>query len=164
MATGTRHVGVVTASRADFGLLAPLIRALDEDSDVRLTLYATGMHFSRRHGETIDEIREHGFGSVLLEVPAAPDNDTPAAMGAAMASGVAGFSKYFEAESPDLLVIMGDRLDVLSAVIANLRYVQPKKLWDYVEESYPSEFREQVNAQLVNTPVLTQIEYLSVYD
>jgi len=54
--------------------------------------------------------------------------------------------------------------DVLTAVIATLHYVQPRKLWDYMEEGYSPEFRDQVNDLLADRPVVTQLEYLQVYD
>ena len=53
-----RHIGVATSARSDFGLLTPLLDALHEDPDISLGVYATGMHFSKRHGNTIDEIRD----------------------------------------------------------------------------------------------------------
>jgi len=92
MSKKTRHIGVGTSARSDFGLLTPLLDALYGDADIRLGIYATGMHFSKIHGNTIEEIRDLGFADHLLEIPGLPADDSPAAIGAGMASVLAGFS------------------------------------------------------------------------
>ncbi len=63
----SRKVAVMTGTRADFGLLRPLLAELDSRGDVTLQLIATGTHLSDAHGRTIGEITAAGF-SVAAEV------------------------------------------------------------------------------------------------
>lgn len=120
-----RHIGVVTSARSDFGLLAPLMRAIRDDADLTLSVLATGMHFSRRHGYTVDEIRETHFADELIEVPSAGADDSPGAVAATMARGIAGFAEVFQQGTLTLLVIMGDRFDALPAALAALPFNLP---------------------------------------
>jgi UDP-hydrolysing UDP-N-acetyl-D-glucosamine 2-epimerase len=121
----TIHVGVVTAARSDYGLLVPLVSALFDDPDFELTLYATGMHFSPRHGETINEIRSEPWCSTLVEIPSAPKDDSSEAAAQALAAGIEGFAHSYATQPPDLIVVMGDRLDVMACVIAALPFDLP---------------------------------------
>lgn len=121
----TIHVGVVTAARSDYGLLVPLITALFADPDFDLTLYATGMHFSARHGETINEIRSEPWCSAVVEIPSAPDDDSSEAAARALAVGIEGFARTYANRRPDLIVVMGDRLDAMAGVIAALPFDFP---------------------------------------
>ena len=120
-----RHIGVVTSARSDFGLLTPLLDALYGDADISLGIYATGMHFSDVHGNTIDEIRSMPFAGELVEVPCPPANDSAAAIGSGMAAGLAGFSEAFTSRKPDIVVVLGDRYDILPAVICALNFNIP---------------------------------------
>jgi UDP-hydrolysing UDP-N-acetyl-D-glucosamine 2-epimerase len=120
-----RHIGVVTSARSDFGLLTPLLNALYGDADIRLGIYATGMHFSDLHGRTIDEIRSLPFAAMMVEIPSAPTDDSAAAIGESMAQGLSGFAQSFAREKPDILVVLGDRYDLLPAVISALNFNIP---------------------------------------
>lgn len=120
-----RHIGVVTTSRSDFGLLTPLIEALRRDAGISVSLYVSGMHHSVRHGGTIDEIRECGFDDIVVEIPSVPIDDSAGAAGLAMSGVLAGFSDAFSKSSPDILVVMGDRIDMIPAVLAALPHRIP---------------------------------------
>lgn len=117
-----RLIGIATSARADFGLLTPLIDALLDDPDVHLAVYATGMHFSPRRGETINEVRAHGLGDRLVEIPCFAAADTPLAIGESMAAELDGFAKAFAHARPDILVVLGDRFDILPAVVGALNF------------------------------------------
>ena len=125
----TRHLrklGFVTSARSDFGLLLPLIRAALAESSLAVTVYATGMHFSRSHGHTLDEIIEAGLESRLIRVPVSRLDDSPGAMAMAIGHGTAAFAAALTAAPvPDLLVVMGDRYDMLPAVLAALPLTLP---------------------------------------
>lgn len=120
-----RHIGVVTTSRSDFGLLVALIEELLQRNNLSVSLYATGMHHSEKHGATLDEIRAQGFAPILVEVPGLPKDDTPGATGEAMACIAAGFNDIYRKSAPDILVVMGDRMDMLPAVTAALPHCIP---------------------------------------
>jgi UDP-N-acetylglucosamine 2-epimerase (non-hydrolysing) len=125
MSDAKRFIGVATSARSDFGLLTPLIEALVDDFDFTLKLFATGMHFSKQHGNTIDEIRNKGFADCLVEIPCFPVDDTPEALAESMAAEISGFGKAFAKDKPDILVVMGDRYDILPAAMAALNFNIP---------------------------------------
>ena len=121
----SRHIGVVTTARSDFGCLTGVCQLLQASTDLRLSIYAGGMHLSDRHGMTIEEIRESGFEGELVEVHADQPNDLATSVGHAMAAGVAGFTRAFTDLRPDLLVILGDRYDALPAAVAAMPWNIP---------------------------------------
>jgi UDP-N-acetylglucosamine 2-epimerase (non-hydrolysing) len=119
------HIGVVTAARSDYGLLAPLIEALHRDPDTDLSIYATGMHFSPRHGMTIDEVHQAEWRDAVVDIPAAPEDDSSEAAARALSRGVEGFAAVYAARRPDIVVVMGDRMDAMAGVIAALPFDIP---------------------------------------
>ncbi len=125
MSNAKRFIGVATSARSDFGLLTPLIEALLADSDFAVKVFATGMHFSKQHGNTIDEIRDKGLADRLVEIPCFPEQDTPEALAESMAAELSGFGRAFATEKPDILVILGDRYDILPAAVAALNFNIP---------------------------------------
>lgn len=113
-----RVVGIVTSSRADFGLLTPLIREVWHNKKIELKLYTTGMHYSSTHGHSIEEVRACEFTDKIIELPSFPVEGTPLAIGESIADGLASFSRAFENDTPNILLILGDRYDILPAAIA----------------------------------------------
>lgn len=121
-----RRLGFVTSARSDFGLLAPLIRAAAQETAFSVTLYATGMHFSAAHGYTLDEILAAGFEPLLVRVPVARGDDSGAGMARQIGAGVAAFAEALgSGPPPEILVVMGDRFDMLPAVLAALPLTIP---------------------------------------
>lgn len=123
--TVAKHIGVVTSARSDFGLLLPLMHAIAQETSLRLTMYATGMHFSQNHGFTIDEVRASDLADKLVEVPCGETDDSSAGIAIAIGRGVEEFAKIFEKIIPDVLVILGDRFDALPAALAALPFNLP---------------------------------------
>ncbi|MCP5372622.1 MAG: UDP-N-acetylglucosamine 2-epimerase (hydrolyzing) [Hyphomicrobiales bacterium] len=121
--TGGRRIAVVTTSRADYGILRPLLRRLDKDPACDLRIIAGGMHLSPRHGNTIDEIIGDGFAPAA-RVDLLTGDDSPLGTARSMARGVEGFAAAFADLAPDLVVVLGDRFEVLAAVVA----AQPLRL------------------------------------
>ena len=113
----SRKVAVMTGTRADFGLLRPLLAELDSRGDVSLQLIATGTHLSDAHGRTVGEITAAGF-SVAAEVSIWSDDDS--SLGASIDTGnaVAEFSKTLAALQPDVVVVLGDRLEAFAMATA----------------------------------------------
>jgi UDP-hydrolysing UDP-N-acetyl-D-glucosamine 2-epimerase len=112
-----RSIAVITGTRADYGLLKPIIKLIDEDPDLELRLYATGMHLEARFGRTINEITGDGF-KVRKTVDIFVHDDSP--KGVARSTGLAtmGFAELFTAERPDIVVVLGDRFEIFGAVSA----------------------------------------------
>ncbi|MCF8536017.1 MAG: UDP-N-acetylglucosamine 2-epimerase [Rhodoluna sp.] len=113
----SRKVAVMTGTRADFGLLRPLLAELDSRGDVTLQLIATGTHLSEAHGRTVGEITAAGF-SVAAEVSIWSEDDS--SLGASIDTGnaVAEFSKTLASLQPDVVVVLGDRLEAFAMATA----------------------------------------------
>ena len=112
-----RKICVITGTRAEFGLLRPLIELIAKDKDLQLQLIATGMHLSPEFGYTLDEITTAGF-VVNKKVECLLSSDTSVGISKSIALAVSGFADALEELQPDLVVVLGDRTEILGAVIA----------------------------------------------
>jgi GDP/UDP-N,N'-diacetylbacillosamine 2-epimerase (hydrolysing) len=114
-----RKFCVVTGSRADYGLLRRVIGGIQSDPDLTLQLVVTGTHLSKDYGSTYEEIKLDGF-EINGEIHTVGDSDSPAAIAESMGRGLTGFGSIFEKLKPDLLVVLGDRFEILAATAAAL--------------------------------------------
>lgn len=113
----TRKICVVTGSRAEYGLLRPVIAGLRKAAGVELQLVVTGAHLSPEFGLTYREIDGDGF-TIHERVEMLLSGDTPTAITKSMGVGTIGFADVFARRQPDLLVLLGDRYEVLAAASA----------------------------------------------
>lgn len=113
----SRRIGVLTGTRADYGLLRNLLLRIEASPDVELQLIVTGTHLSDRHGETLAEISRDGLVPVA-EIPLWSGDDS--ALGAAIdiGAGTGAFARALESLEPDIIVILGDRLEALAMAMA----------------------------------------------
>lgn len=121
-----RKICVVTGSRAEYGILRGLIAAINNDPELSLQLIVTNQHLSRLQGETYKEIEHDGFNidyKVYMADDAAPDNANSIAK--SISRGVSGFADAFDALRPDLLLILGDRYEMLAVASTALIYKIP---------------------------------------
>ena len=114
-----RKICVITGSRADYGLLRRVINGIKCDPDLTLQLVVTGTHLSKDYGSTCEEIKLDGF-EINGEIHTVGDSDSPAAIAESMGHGLTGFGSIFEKLKPDLLVVLGDRFEILAATAAAL--------------------------------------------
>ncbi|MHB1100747.1 MAG: UDP-N-acetylglucosamine 2-epimerase [Burkholderiales bacterium] len=114
-----RKICVVTGSRAEYGLLYWLMKEIREDADLELQVIATGMHLSPEFGLTYRAIEEDGF-SIDAKVEMLLSSDTSVGVAKSMGLGTIGFADAFERLSPDIVVLLGDRFEILSAAQAAL--------------------------------------------
>jgi UDP-N-acetylglucosamine 2-epimerase (non-hydrolysing) len=112
-----RTIAVVTGSRADYGLQYWLIRALHESPAFTLQLVVTGAHLADAFGHTVDQIRGDGL-PIAAEVPMIAAGDSEWAMARSTGEGVIGMADAFERLRPDLVVMPGDRFEILAAATA----------------------------------------------
>lgn len=112
-----KKIAVVTATRAEYGILTPLIRAIHEDADLQLVLLVTGTHLSQKHGFTKRFIEEDGF-PIAHEIPILEEGNTPYDISVTMANAIKGFAACFRDDRPDLVVILGDRTEMLGIASA----------------------------------------------
>lgn len=119
-----RTLAVVTGSRAEYGFYRPILRAIGDAPALTLRLMVCGMHLSERYGMTVRRIEQDGF-PVAERIDTLSDADTPEAIGKAIGDGVKGFAGAFGRSRPDLLLLLGDRYDMLAAASAALAFVLP---------------------------------------
>lgn len=112
-----KKIAIATGTRAEYGLLKPLIKALHHHEDFELQLIATAMHLSPEFGHTIDEIINDEI-PVVKKVECLLSSDSSVGVSKSIAIAVAGFADAFEDLQPDLLMVLGDRTEILAAVIA----------------------------------------------
>ena len=112
-----RAVCVVTGTRAEYGLLRPIMRRIRESPSLALQVVAAGMHLAREFGRTADLIEQDGF-PVDARVDMLFGDDTGAAMAKGVGVGIYGFVQAFETLAPDIVLVLGDRVEPFAAAIA----------------------------------------------
>lgn len=112
-----RKIAVLTGTRADYGLLRGLLRELHADSQVVLQLIVTGTHLSDAFGRTESEIRADGL-EISAEVPIWSERDTRTAVAEDVGAAVSRYASTLHELAPDVLVVLGDRLEAFAAAAA----------------------------------------------
>lgn len=119
-----RKICVVTGSRAEYGLLSSLMAAIKADPDMQLQVIATNMHLSPEFGLTYQEIEADGF-RIDKKVQMLLSSDTANATTKSVGLATIGFADAYEDLKPDIIVVLGDRYEILAAVTAALFYKIP---------------------------------------
>ncbi|MGP1462240.1 UDP-N-acetylglucosamine 2-epimerase [Tannerella sp.] len=119
-----RKVCVVTGTRAEYGLLSRLMHLIQADHDLTLQIIATNMHLSPEFGLTYKEIEADGF-TIDKKVPMPKLADTSNGIVKSMAVELSSIADAYEELRPDLIVILGDRYEMLIAATAALVYKIP---------------------------------------
>jgi UDP-hydrolysing UDP-N-acetyl-D-glucosamine 2-epimerase len=114
-----RRICVVTGSRAEYGLLYWVLHDLHADPDIELQLLVTGMHLSPEFGCTVREIERDGF-PVSQRVEMLLSSDTPTGIAKSIGLGVIGMSEAFALLKPEVVLLLGDRFEILAAAQACL--------------------------------------------
>ena len=119
-----RSIAAVTTSRADFGLFEPVLQRIRTDAALELRLMPSGAHFSPLYGRTVSELEALGLDYERgLEMRL--DSDTPEAVSKSLGVGVLAFAQAFSGQRPDLLLVIGDRIEMLCAAFAAIPYNIP---------------------------------------
>jgi GDP/UDP-N,N'-diacetylbacillosamine 2-epimerase (hydrolysing) len=114
-----RRILYITGTRADFGLMASTLQRIAAAPDLELSLLVTGMHLDPRYGETVREIEQNGF-NISARVPVALDAASGAAMARAIGRELCGMVDAMEHERPDMVLLLGDRGEMLAGAVAAL--------------------------------------------
>jgi GDP/UDP-N,N'-diacetylbacillosamine 2-epimerase (hydrolysing) len=114
-----RKICVITGTRAEYGLLRWIIQGIKEDSDLTLQIIATGMHMSPEFGLTYRTIEQDGF-EIDRKVEMLTSSDTSVGIAKSMGLGMIGFADALNELRPDLIIVLGDRFEIFSAVSAAL--------------------------------------------
>ncbi|MDC1418117.1 UDP-N-acetylglucosamine 2-epimerase [Candidatus Thioglobus sp.] len=112
-----RKICVVTGTRAEYGLLYWLMKEINDDDAMELQLVVTGMHLSEEFGNTYKQIEKDGF-AIDNKVDISLTSDTEIAISKSMGIGIIGFADVFNDLKPELIVVLGDRFEIFSAVSA----------------------------------------------
>ena len=122
--SAVRRIAYLSGTRADFGLMCETLRRIHADPALALSVIATGTHLSAAHGHTVDEIRAAGL-TVAAEIPVDVLTRTPASMSQAIATCLQHMGTWLEVERPDLLLLLGDRGEMLAGALAALNQGVP---------------------------------------
>ncbi len=114
-----RRVCYLTGTRADFGLMVSTLRLIERHPALELSVLVTGMHLSEQYGMTLREIEAEGF-DVLACVPCDMSVTTGAQMARNIGTMLTGFVDALERARPDLLLLLGDRGEMLAGTLAGV--------------------------------------------
>lgn len=114
-----RKICMITGTRAEYGLLRWIMQGIKDDPELSLQIIATGMHLSPEFGLTYRAIEQDGF-AIDRKVEMMLSSDTPVGIAKSMGLGLIGFADALNDLRPDLLVVLGDRFEIFSAVSAAL--------------------------------------------
>jgi len=113
-----RKIAVITGTRAEYGYLKPLMKAIEKDRELDLIPIATGMHLLSDFGNTYKFV-ENDFPNII-KIPMRLDGDSLKDMAFYLSSGIKNFSGYLYENPPDILVVLGDRTESLAVALAGL--------------------------------------------
>ena len=112
-----KKIAVVTATRAEYGILRPLICRLQKDTEFELQLIVTGMHVSEKYGNTQVEIEKDKI-PVFRKIPILEDGNSAYDVSVTMANALCRIAGYFRDEKPDMVIVLGDRTEILGICAA----------------------------------------------
>ena len=119
-----KEIVVVTTGRCDYGIYLPLLRKIQEDPDLQLSLIVTGMHLSSEFGSMIKVIEQDGF-EIREQIEMLLSSDSPGSIAKSMGLGIIGFAQSFVRARPDILIVLGDRFEMFAAALAALPFKIP---------------------------------------
>jgi UDP-hydrolysing UDP-N-acetyl-D-glucosamine 2-epimerase len=114
-----RRILVVTGSRAEYGLQARLLKLIENDSCLELQLVVTGSHLSEFHGSTVHEIEADGI-PICARIDLEQTGDQPEDISSEIGVGICKFASLLKQLKPDLIMVFGDRFEMLCPAIAAL--------------------------------------------
>jgi len=110
-------IGILTSTRADFGIYIPFLRKLLSDNFFEMEVIAFGTHLSKKNGYTINEIAQQGF-EIRHRIQTAPEGDTPKNISEAIGHTITKFANFWQYSDYDLVFALGDRYEMFAAVSA----------------------------------------------
>jgi UDP-hydrolysing UDP-N-acetyl-D-glucosamine 2-epimerase len=114
-----RRIAVVTVARSDYGHLLPLLKAIDAAPELTLSLFVAGGHLAALFGATADFVAADGW-TIAERVDCTAESDAPDAIARSIGAAVSGFAGALTRTRPDVLVVLGDRFEMLGAGLAAL--------------------------------------------
>lgn len=120
----TLRIGIVTTTRAEYGLLYWLIRESMADPQIEQRLYVTGSHLSVEHGHTVDQIESDGV-PIARRLAIHGSSDSPSAATDAAGAAASAFGRAFAEDRPDIVVLLGDRYEIVPIALAAVLHAIP---------------------------------------
>lgn len=112
-----KKIGIITGTRAEYGLLKTLIRLVKEDANYELVMIVTGMHLSPEFGYTCKEIENDGY-SITYKNEMLLSSDTAVGINKSIGLGMIGFADTFANADLSLIILLGDRFEAFAAATA----------------------------------------------
>lgn len=119
-----RRIGVVTVARSDYGIYFPILKKIQQDPDLELVLIVGGMHLSPEFGSTVNILEADGF-KPAAKVEMLLSSDSAEGVAKSVGIGVIGFAQAYSQLKPDLLLLLGDRFEMLAAAVAAVPFKMP---------------------------------------
>lgn len=119
-----RTIAVVTVARSDYGIWLPVLKRIQSTPSLKLSLLVTGMHLAPAFGLTVRTVEADGF-DIEERIDMLIAGDTPVAISKSMGVGVMGFAGCFARFRPDILMVLGDRFETITAALAALPFKIP---------------------------------------
>ncbi|MDY2637148.1 MAG: UDP-N-acetylglucosamine 2-epimerase [Phascolarctobacterium sp.] len=112
-----KKISVVTATRAEYGLLKNFIIALKKEANIEVEVVVTGAHLSEGYGSTYREIEKDGI-IINKKIDILVDGTSSVAASKSMGLAIIGFAEYFDESKPDAVLLLGDRYEMLAVACA----------------------------------------------
>ena len=112
-----RKITVTTGTRAEYGILRPILKQILSSKKLSLHLIVCGMHLSEKHGMTINEIKKDGF-KIAAKIHMPLKDDSNFSISKSVGFGIVEFSKVFRKIKPDLNLVLGDRDEALASTVS----------------------------------------------
>lgn len=117
-------VALISCGRSDYSIYLPLLKKLDADSEINMDIIAFGTHVSNFYGHTVDMFKKDGF-HVAEEIESLVLGDSPDSIATAMGLTMIKFSRLWEKNNYDCIVVLGDRFEMFSAIAASVPFNIP---------------------------------------
>jgi len=142
----TRKICAVTSTRADYSHLYYPLKAIAQSKALSLSLVVTGTHLSDRHGMTVEHVKADGF-DIAASVPILEDSTDSSGVLGTMGRALTGLGRVFRTLKPDMVLLLGDRYEIMAAAQAAL--IEGKPIahiagGDVTEGAYDDAFRHSI--------------------
>ena len=120
----SRSVGIVTVGRSDYGIYRPVLQRLTAEPSLQPMLFVSGAHLVPQFGRGVEGIDADGW-PIVERVQMLLAADDPEGIAASIGIGTTGFARAFARSRPDILLVLGDRFEMLAAVTAAIPFAIP---------------------------------------
>lgn len=160
-----KKICFLTGTRADFGKIRSLMRAVDESPEFELDVFVTGMHLSKIHGSTYHEILKENFANVQIDT--LNEESLNGSMSLRLGHIITNFTKHVHEKHPDMIIVHGDRIEAMAgalvAALSNVRlgHIEGGEITGTIDESLRHAISKLANEHFVSNKNASKcLEYL----